>query len=101
MKKQLNQFFVVFCLLFFSWTAAHTQPSTQNIDVQRKLFLKAEEAYKKKDYEKFKSITASIKTYALYPYLVYKQLAEQLSPQASRRQPPNAKEIHHFISTFE
>ena len=66
--------------------------SDEEIAEQRKIFLQAEEALKKKDNAKYFLLSDKISEYPLYPYLQYKWLKKNLGRE---------RQIKHFLQAHE
>lgn len=64
----------------------------EEIAEQRKIFLQAEEALKKKNNAKYFLLSDKISEYPLYPYLQYKWLKKNLGRE---------RQIKHFLQTHE
>ncbi len=81
---------ILLLMLPFNLTA-NIAKETEN---QRQLFLQAEKALLKGQAQTFDKLKKQLKDYPLYPYLVYKDLRNNLHHQ-------NDKTIQHFLKTYE
>jgi len=90
-----SRLFAVICLLIFSSLSpvsmANIAKDTTN---QRNLFVQAEKALQRGQIKTFNKLKKKLKNYPLYPYLVYKELRNNLHRQ-------NDKTIRHFLQTHE
>ncbi|WP_291320960.1 transglycosylase SLT domain-containing protein [Desulfonatronospira sp.] len=54
-------------------------PAQADLSQQRQKFLEAEKAFNENKFEDFKSLTAELVSYPLYPYLLHKELRQNIS----------------------
>ena len=69
--------FLLLCLTLICFSLS-TQPARADLNKQRQVFLDAESAFGKGDYAKFKNLSASLKEYPLYPYLVFMDIRKSM-----------------------
>ena len=88
----------LFTVLFFLISCSLPPGSMANIaketESQRKLFLQAEKALQRGQIKTFTKLKKKLENYPLYPYLVYKDLRNNLHRQTD-------KSIRHFLDTYE
>lgn len=67
-----NKLIICFSILCAIVTPLHAQ--TDDLDTQRSIYNRADHALKKHEIKTYQHLAAKIKTYPLYPYLVYEEL---------------------------
>jgi len=75
-------------------STSQTSQKSLKLASQRKLYQQAQQAYKKRQYYKFRQLSAKLRDYPLQPYLQYKAL--MYKPSALTR-----NQIHHFLQAYD
>lgn len=94
MQHPLRLFTVLFFLIFYSLSPASMANIARETANQRSLFVQAENALQRGQLKTFNNLKKQLKNYPLYPYLVYKELRNNLHRQTD-------KSIRNFLKTYE
>ena len=85
---------LLFLLLCFSLPLSSSANIAKDTENQRKLFLQAEKALQRGQLKTFNELKKKLRHYPLYPYLVYKEIRNNLHRQTTQS-------IRHFLNTYE
>lgn len=83
MPRLFERFFLLgLTVLFFSF---FIPPARADFSEQRQVFLDAESAFRIGDYDKFRDLSARLKEYPLYPYLLFMDIQKNLGLEKEKQ----------------